>query len=1573
MVPKKRKFDLYSNSTSPSPNAIQTTPTNLTVNNNVTSSQLSMGSPSSVNSISLATDSQDEDNESKLNRLKLGLDLSEWINYRVLVRRPEGYYVQAEVRKFLLNQVAVSLITSNDCTEDLIYYDLMSINDCISDSSPTPDQIHSNLQVAYRCPDQSALHKTAIYKSGLLISQSSENKSKYLIKSSDDHQIVEISRASIRLLRPPWFEELDFTDFNLADTLNNNDNNFKLNHQQVDSPNSTSDMIAMQQHQQQESLNRNKQLILQHQQDQFQNTLLLANSLVNQQQTTQQQSIAAQHLLQYNLVNQLSQNVSNGSLISNLTSNPMTAHLNELNSIQSLQSLNSLNQMNQMNQLKNHSYKHTLLPPGHSLQIHRSTTDDEFSDDIDEDDESKQFSSVPTTPTTPQSTLALLIPQHNLQSAPSTPLNNYSTNAFSNSCKTTPTSSYNHSLLSDASSPTNKHKKGDIIVASSGIRKKFNGKQWRRLCSNLDCTKETQRSGLCSRHLTQKTGHRYNKSHSSNTLNINSNSNNSNSLNCLVSNLSSTNSANSTPYFGKKTTYMTNGLNHSLSGSSNLKPVHSPSALNSALSNSLSNTVSSPSTPNPVSLKTFEKVVSLDNDSSHNESNNKMHYLTSDISTTNQQITNTSTLEVANMLVSLSSSPQDGTKKTFTINTDSGDVIANNSADQLTNQLTNQLANHQLNQAYSNEQQSLQQQYNAQMIAQAQAAVYNKLNNLSNLCNFLPTSSSMNFSVDPTNEDDQKNSRLFSSSDDHARLVANNNQLFAWNSLVAAQSRQLESNNLNNLHQFPSSVNNLSVANLHQQSNEQLGSPPRSAPAQFSESETDDEVFDPPNPSNPQAREQVSFKLMNEHCKSEQDQILFNKRRTQSCSALQDRHKKQQDKCPSTGNSLKKTKVELQIKRPMNAFMIFSKRHRPLVHQKHPNSDNRTVSKILGNWWYSLNPDEKKQYSNLAQQVKEEHFKQHPEWKWCSKGGLEKKSIVEQEKKKLIKGAKVRKTKISISVDDSNQQQQFTSSSQLDKNSNNANSNQSKNDDELFQGHQMSTNDDSQTSSASEAGEEMVIDMKWNQNDLTSPVDLSQSNSLQHIVTPKATRPALNFSIQSLIGDKSKKSAFQPVLMNSTSNQNSSKEQQLTDEQRLPTSGSACSTNSHQSSTSTLSNQSQTRHRSPVIVSQIANNLSNFSAINQLNSINNSNLNSLISTSLSNLPKLNVQPPSPSHYHLNNNNHNNTAQQQHTTPQNNFKKDQQDFEVLKLAPTPAQLGKVRNKKLSSGTEDEQKSDSKQQNKEEANTSSETAISTTTTVNETQTVNDVEMKDKDAMDKVLEEVNFKQKFENLPEFKPEHDKNDSAPNTPAIQAVSSEENRLQFVQSYRKKQRNSVMTLTPTPSSKQGLTSPDTGCLTTGDLNSANTSHFFPSTFDVKEAIAMMASSQNNASKIPHSAKSIKTPSTPKSAATLGSDASSTRRILDQRRALVMEFFQKTGTFFPTQQDTQDFQQLHKNIFPNKSTLQLKIREVRQKLNSKLEGIPCALTNSNTTTTNQSTTADTIKTPTMTNNNASNMI
>ena len=91
----------------------------------------------------------------------------------------------------------------------------------------------------------------------------------------------------------------------------------------------------------------------------------------------------------------------------------------------------------------------------------------------------------------------------------------------------------------------------------------------------------------------------------------------------------------------------------------------------------------------------------------------------------------------------------------------------------------------------------------------------------------------------------------------------------------------------------------------------------------------------------------------------------------------------------------------------MNAFMIFSKRHRPLVHQKHPNQDNRTVSKILGEWWYALGQDEKQKYHELAYQVKEAHFKAHPEWKWCNKERRKSSSSGKSDKELLPLSSKI--------------------------------------------------------------------------------------------------------------------------------------------------------------------------------------------------------------------------------------------------------------------------------------------------------------------------------------------------------------------------------------------------------------------------------------------------------------------------------------------------------------------------------------------------------------------------------------
>lgn len=57
------------------------------------------------------------------------------------------------------------------------------------------------------------------------------------------------------------------------------------------------------------------------------------------------------------------------------------------------------------------------------------------------------------------------------------------------------------------------------------------------------------------------------------------------------------------------------------------------------------------------------------------------------------------------------------------------------------------------------------------------------------------------------------------------------------------------------------------------------------------------------------------------------------------------------------------------VRRPMNAFFIFCKRHRDIVREKYPHLENRSITKILGEWWANLDPSEKASYTTLAKQV----------------------------------------------------------------------------------------------------------------------------------------------------------------------------------------------------------------------------------------------------------------------------------------------------------------------------------------------------------------------------------------------------------------------------------------------------------------------------------------------------------------------------------------------------------------------------------------------------------------------------
>lgn len=57
------------------------------------------------------------------------------------------------------------------------------------------------------------------------------------------------------------------------------------------------------------------------------------------------------------------------------------------------------------------------------------------------------------------------------------------------------------------------------------------------------------------------------------------------------------------------------------------------------------------------------------------------------------------------------------------------------------------------------------------------------------------------------------------------------------------------------------------------------------------------------------------------------------------------------------------------VRRPMNAFFIFCKRHRDIVRERYPHLENRSITKILAEWWAYLDSTEKASYRALAKQV----------------------------------------------------------------------------------------------------------------------------------------------------------------------------------------------------------------------------------------------------------------------------------------------------------------------------------------------------------------------------------------------------------------------------------------------------------------------------------------------------------------------------------------------------------------------------------------------------------------------------
>ncbi|KRY86928.1 putative transcription factor capicua [Trichinella pseudospiralis] len=180
-----------------------------------------------------------------------------------------------------------------------------------------------------------------------------------------------------------------------------------------------------------------------------------------------------------------------------------------------------------------------------------------------------------------------------------------------------------------------------------------------------------------------------------------------------------------------------------------------------------------------------------------------------------------------------------------------------------------------------------------------------------------------------------------------------------------------------------------------------------------------------------------------------------------------------------------------------------------------------------------------------------------------------------------------------------------------------------------------------------------------------------------------------------------------------------------------------------------------------------------------------------------------------------------------------------------------------------------------------------------------------------MDRVLSKVNFGAKFAQLPEFDPDECEASSLPTTPS-----------QIVRTYFDKQKQTMPLETNDPT----LLSSPSSCKQVPKTPSRRTGNFFFGANFNLDALMDPALRKSDQETDPSPVCSPRTPKTP-----LDSwEKSNSRKLLDERRRLVMELFEKEG-MFPSATATTQFQTLHAEVFPTKQILQLKIREVRQKV------------------------------------------